>query len=490
MAPPTAQARTDVDVAIVGSGFSGLGMAIALEKAGRRSYVVLEKGDDVGGTWRENTYPGCACDVPSHLYSFSFEPNPGWSRMFPTQPEILDYLRRCAAKYGVRPKLRLGARLERAVFDEAEQRWELALAGGERLRARVLVSGMGGLHEPALPRIPGLERFTGVSFHSARWHHDVDLAGKRVGVIGTGASAIQFVPQIAPLARSLALFQRTPPWIVPKLDRPIRAFERRLFERVPAWMTLFRGSIYCRMELGALGFVVNPRFMRAAQRIAERHLTAQVADPALRAKLLPEYTIGCKRILIANDYYPALQRENVELVTDPIAEIAAGAIATRDGRSRELDVIIYGTGFRPFALGAVEVIGRAGRSLQAEWADAAQAHLGITVAGYPNLFFLMGPNTGLGHNSMVYMIESQIAYVMDALRQLDRYDARSLETRAAAQEAYNAALQGRIAHTVWSSGCKSWYIGESGRNATLWPGFTFEYRRRVREVNLAEHQLA
>ncbi len=488
--PSVSSDRPDVDVAVLGSGFSGLGMAIALEKAGRRSYAVFEKAHDVGGTWRENTYPGCACDVPSHLYSFSFEKNPDWSRMYPTQPEIQRYLRRTAEKYRVLPRIRFGARVARVAFDEGAGLWDVTTADGRRTRARVVVSGMGGLHEPAFPELPGLARFAGTAFHSAQWRHDVDLSGKSVAVVGTGASAIQLVPQIAERVGRLHLFQRTPPWIVPKLDRPIRRWERGLFAKLPALMTLFRGSIYCRMEFGALGFVVNPRFMRGVQQIALRHLAQQVADPDLRAKLTPSYTIGCKRILIANDYYPALQRENVELVTDAIAEVSERGVITRDGRERPVDVLIFGTGFHPFAIGQTEVVGRGGRTLDTEWAGGAEAHLGITVAGYPNLFFLMGPNTGLGHNSMVYMIESQIEYVMDALRQLDRYDARLLDVRAETQRAYNAALQGRIGHTVWSSGCKSWYIGGSGKNATLWPGFTFEYRSKTRTVDLAEYRLS
>lgn len=477
--------RPDIDVAIIGTGFSGLGMAIALKKAGRDDFRIFEKADEVGGTWRDNHYPGCACDVPSHLYSFSFEPNPDWSRMYSPQPEIWRYLRHCADKYALRPHIRFGCEILRAVFDEARALWVLTDRTGAQTTARVVVSGMGGLSRPAYPSLPGLEEFQGTSFHSADWNHDYDLAGKRVAVIGTGASAIQFVPAIAPQVGQLTLFQRTPPWVLPKADRPVRRWEMALMRALPPLQYLWRGAIYCMMESRAYAFTRNVKLMSRVAEMATRHLEQAIPDPVLRAKLTPDYTPGCKRLLISNDYYPALNRPNVHVETARIETVTATGIRTRDGVEHPVDAIIFGTGFKANdVLSPTEIVGRGGRSLNAEWDRGAAAYLGTVVAGYPNMFFLMGPNTGLGHNSMVYMIESQIRYVMDALRQLDRRRWRALDVAPAVQAAYNDALQGEIAHTVWQSGCKSWYLTEDGRNPTVWPGFTFSFRRRTRRVDL------
>jgi cation diffusion facilitator CzcD-associated flavoprotein CzcO len=482
----------DVDVVIIGAGFSGLGMAIALLKAGRRSFAVLERAESVGGTWRDNTYPGCACDIPSHLYSFSFEQNPGWSRMYPPQGEIRAYLERVVQRYGLAPFLRFGRNVKSMAYDEAAGLWRVASDDGETVTARVVVSGMGGLSNPAWPSIPGLESFKGPSFHSAQWDHGVDLAGKRIAVIGTGASAIQFVPQIAPEAAQLYVFQRTPPWVVPKLDRPMRGWEKALFRALPFTQTWFRRAIYCIAESRAAGFIKQPDRLKKAQALALKYLHGAVADPALRARLTPDYVMGCKRILISNDYYPAIVRENVELVTDPIDHVTEDAIVTRDGETREVDVIIHGTGFAAMdPLYRVEVRGVGGRTLSQDWAHGPQAYLGLTVAGYPNLFFLMGPNTGLGHNSMIYMIESQIRYVMDALEVMQRKGARAMALKAPVEAAFNAELQQTIAGSVWNSGgCKSWYLNAEGRNVSLWPGFTFVYRRRTRKVDQGAYDFA
>ncbi|WP_420472678.1 alpha/beta hydrolase fold domain-containing protein [Noviherbaspirillum sp. ST9] len=480
----------DVDVAIIGSGFSGLGMAIKLKESGNNDFVILEKAQDIGGTWRENTYPGCACDVPSHMYSFSWERNPRWSRMFATQPEILAYLKHCVAKYGLAPHIRFGAEMREAVFDEANDLWDLHTVDGRRFTARTIVSAMGALHRPALPALPGIDNFRGVSFHSAEWRHDVDLTGKRVAVIGTGASAIQFVPQIAPKVAQLTLFQRTPAWVLPKLDRPIGRLEQTIYRSVPGAMRLFRNILYWRQEFFGLGFV-HPKLMEQAQRMALRHMERHIADPALRAKLTPSYTIGCKRILISNDYFPALARPNVDVVTSGITRVREHSIVGGDGVEYPVDAIIYGTGFRVTEqLSPVRLIGRNGVDINEAWRDGPQAHLGLMSAGFPNLFMLLGPNTGLGHNSVVFMAEQQIRHAMDCLRLMRAQGKTRIEVQAGAQRQFNEDLQRRLTTTVWSTGCKSWYLDEHGRNVTLWPGFTFEYWHRMRRLNLADYRFS
>jgi cation diffusion facilitator CzcD-associated flavoprotein CzcO len=483
--------QPDFEVCIIGTGFSGLGMAIALLQEGRKSFVLLERAEGVGGTWRDNTYPGCACDIPSHLYSFSFEPKADWSRMYPPQPEIWAYLEGVADKYGVTPFIRFGRQVTAMTWDEQARFWRVQTASGEEVSARVVASGMGGLSNPATPQLKGVERFKGAAFHSAQWDHGYDLKGKRVAVVGTGASAIQFVPEIAPQVAQLHLYQRTPPWVVPKGDRPMRGWEQRLFKLLPFTQNWLRRTIYCGLEIRAPAFGA-PERLQKAQVLAKRYLDSVIADEGLRARLTPNYVMGCKRILISNDYYPALSRDNVELVTDPINEVTQDAVVTADGQVRPVDAIIYGTGFAAMdPLYRVEVRGEGGRRLADDWAHGAQAYLGLTVAGYPNLFFLMGPNTGLGHNSMVYMIESQIRYVMDAIHLMERRGAEAMDVKAPAQAAFNAELQQRIAGSVWNSGgCKSWYLNAEGRNVSLWPGFTFTYRKKTRKVDEASYELA
>ncbi|HVJ55138.1 MAG TPA: NAD(P)/FAD-dependent oxidoreductase [Aliidongia sp.] len=473
----------ELDAVVIGTGFAGLGMAIKLKQAGIDKFVVFERGAEVGGTWRDNHYPGCACDIPSHLYSFSFEPNPDWTRMYPNQPEIYAYLKRCADKYGIRPYIRFNTEVVEAVYDRAGDFWRVRTGAGDSFTARIVVSGMGGLSRPAYPKIAGLDSFEGKAFHSAEWDHDYDLAGKNVAVIGTGASAIQFVPEVAKQVGKLHLFQRTAPWVVQRLDRPFSERERKLFRWLPGYRWLLRKSIYWRNEFLALGFVVNPNILRKAAGPALKFLEAMVPDPALRAKVTPKYTLGCKRILISNDYYPALARPNVEVVTEGIKEIRAHSVVTEDGVERPVDAIIYGTGFRATdILTPVKVIGRDGVDLNEAWRKGVESYLGITVAGYPNWFMLVGPNTGLGHNSMVFMIEAQIRYVMSCLKLMRRRGARAIDVKPQVQSAFNADIQHRLTGTVWASGCKSWYLDENGKNTTLWPGFTFQYWARTRRV--------
>jgi cation diffusion facilitator CzcD-associated flavoprotein CzcO len=480
----------DLSVAIVGSGFSGIGLAIRLRQEGIEDFAVLERADGVGGTWHLNTYPGCACDVPSHLYSFSFAPNPDWSRTYSRQPEIREYLRRVVEDFGVAPKIRLGCDVSGARWDEAGQRWELDTSQGP-LRARVLVSATGPLVEPKIPPFPGLETFAGPAFHSARWEHSVDLRGKRVAAVGTGASAIQFVPAIAPDVAQLHVFQRTPPWVMPHSSRPITRFEQRLYAALPFTQRLVRGGIYAARELLVLGFVKQPRIMKGIEKIAERHRRAAISDPELLERVRPDYTIGCKRILPSNEWYPALARENVELVTDPIAEVRERSIVTASGAERDVDAIVFGTGFHVVDMPVARMVhGRDGKALADVWEGSPNAHLGTAVAGFPNLFILLGPNTGLGHSSMVYMIESQIAYVMDALRELRRNGHRTVEVRPEVQQRFNREVQSRMRRTVWSTGCKSWYLDEKGNNPTLWPDWTWRFRRRTARFDPGEYVCA
>ncbi len=479
-----------VRVAIIGTGFAGIGAAIRLKQAGISDFVLLERASDLGGTWRDNHYPGCCCDVPSHLYSFSFELNPRWTRGFAPQWEIRDYLRWTAAKHQVTERIRFRHEVTEARWDEPSRRWLIRTTGGD-LAARVLVSGAGSLSDPKIPDLPGLEGFIGKMFHSARWDHDHTLAGERVAVIGTGASAIQFVPAIQPAVARLHLFQRTPPWVIPRLDHQITDVEHGLLKYLPFAPALVRGLIYASLEMRVVGFR-RPRLMRIVDRLARWHLKHQIPDPGLRRRLTPDYVIGCKRILISDNYYPALTKPNVELLSGGVTEVRGGSVVSGDGIEREVDTIIFGTGFEVTEMPiAKRLHGRDGRSLYAHWSEhGMSAYLGTTVSGFPNLFMLTGPNTGLGHTSMVYMIESQLNYLIDGIRQLDAHRAEIAEVRPEVQEAYNVMLQDRMRGTVWTAGnCQSWYLDDTGRNTTLWPGYTFDFRRRTRQFEPSDYQL-
>jgi cation diffusion facilitator CzcD-associated flavoprotein CzcO len=479
-----------VDIAIIGSGFAGIGAAVRLQQAGFADYVVLERAADVGGTWRDNSYPGCACDVPSHLYSFSFAPNPDWTRSFSPQPEIWDYLRRVADEHGVTQRTRLRAEVLDAAWNEAAGVWEIETTAGD-LTARVLIAGFGGLAEPKLPDVPGIEDFPGAIFHSAQWNHDHDLSGERVAVIGTGASAIQFVPQIQPKVEELHLFQRTAPWVMPRSDRRITRLEHWLFRHLPLTQRAARAAVYWAREALVIGLAGQPRLLKGLERLAKRYIRRSIADPELRRKVTPSYTIGCKRILISDDYLPSLDKPNVELVTSGLSEVRGNVVVGADGTEREVDTIILGTGFHVTDSPMAErVRGADGRSLAQVWEDSMQAHRGTTVAGFPNYFHLVGPNTGLGHNSIVYMIESQLNYVVDALRTLQREGAHSFSVDAAAQARYNDGVQRAMKGTVWTEGgCASWYLDKHGRNTTLWPGFTFRFRGLTQRFDREHYEL-
>ncbi|MBD2897635.1 Baeyer-Villiger monooxygenase [Actinomadura sp. RB99] len=466
-------------VVIIGSGFGGIGMAIRLREAGVHDVVILERADGLGGTWRDNTYPGAACDVPSHLYSFSFERKTDWTRRFPPQPEILDYLWHCARKYGLVGRIRFGTEVTEARFDEDAALWRVSTTTGE-LDARVLVSACGQLNRPALPPIEGRESFAGASFHSSRWDHGTDLRGKRVAVVGTGASAIQIVPEIATEAAELRLFQRSAPYVIEKPDRPYRAWEKAVLRTVPGAYALSRARIYAMFESRALGFVKYPKLMGLMEKGFRKHLEEQVADPALRDRLVPGYRMGCKRILLSDTYYPALNRPNVRLVTDPIERVTPSGVATA-GEHHDVDVIVYATGFRSTDfLSPMKIVGRDGRELNEAWRDGAQAHLGITVSGFPNLFLLYGPYTNLGHNSIIYMLESQFRYVLGCVEALRRHGLDWIDVKPDVQEAFTREMRERMRTTVWEAGCQSWYMTEDGRVVNNWPGFTFAYRNATR----------
>ncbi|HEX5373430.1 MAG TPA: NAD(P)/FAD-dependent oxidoreductase [Aquabacterium sp.] len=477
-------------VIVVGTGFSGLCMGVKLREAGEHNFIMLERAGDVGGTWRDNHYPGCACDVPSHLYSFSFEANPDWSRMYAPQPEIYAYLRRCAEKYDLIRHVRFNANMVGARYDEARRVWRLQAEDGRVFESEILVSGMGGLSNPAIPDIQGLDRFEGTTFHSATWNHDYDFTGKQVAVIGSGASAIQFVPRIAPLVDQLHYFQRTPPWVVPKDDRPLKDSERADFAANPWRQRIERIKLYWMMELRFLAFKFKPEWMGLVAKVAKHKIAQATPNPELRAKLTPDYTPGCKRLLISNDYYPALARTNVNVVTEGIREITARGVVTQDGIERPVDAIVFGTGFKvqdPIPPGTV--FGRGGQDLAEVWKDGPEAYMGITVAGFPNFFILMGPNTGLGHNSMVFMIESQVHYVMEALKTMKEHRIRALDVKPQAQKQFIDQVQDDLRSTVWNSGCKSWYLNDKGRNVSLWPGFTFAYRFKTRSFKLNKYNV-
>ncbi len=471
-------------VAIIGTGFSGLGAAIALKK-GAVDFVVLERAGDVGGTWRDNTYPGCQCDVPSHLYSFSFAPNPDWSRTYSPQAEIWEYLCRTADTHGLRDHVRFNADVREAWWDASNNVWTVETPDAT-YTSDVLIGANGALSEPSVPDIPGLENFTGTVFHSAQWDHDHVLDGERVAVIGTGASAIQFVPKIQPKVAKLTLFQRTPAWVLPHTDRPISRLERAVYRRFPVVQKLARAFVYWCRELVVIAMTKNPRLTKPIERVARANLSKHVKDPVLRAKLMPTFSAGCKRLLLSDDYYPALTQPNVTVETSSIGQVRERSIVTTDGITHEVDTIIFGTGFHVTDNPMAERIrGRDGLTLAKAYEDdGARAYLGTTAPGFPNLFLLTGPNTGIGHTSLVVMIEAQLTYILDALRKMQASGVATIEVERAPFERYNDALQSRLGRTVWNAGgCASWYLDSHGRNTTLWPDFTWKYRRATRRFD-------
>ncbi len=478
-------------VVIVGAGFSGLGMAIALKREGVHDFVVLERSGDAGGAWTDNTYPGCTCDVPSHLYSFSFALNPEWSHTYSPQVEIREYLRRCANRFGLRPYLRTNVEVTGAAWHEAQQRWQVHTSAGS-LTADVLISGMGPLTEPKLPDVPGLDEFAGKTMHSARWDHDYDLTGKRVASIGTGASAIQYVPQIQPRVEKLYVLQRTAPWVMPHGNRPITDWERALYRRVPPAQRAVRAGVYASRELLILGFVKRPGLMGGLEQLSRAHMRKQISDPELLAKVTPDYTLGCKRIVPSNRWYPALSADNVELVPAGLREIRPASVIDTTGQEHAVDAIVFGTGYHVTDPPVADYVrGRDGRLMAEVWQGSPRAYFGTAVPGFPNFFMLLGPNTGLGHSSMVYMIESQIEHALQAVRALIGSGAATIEVRLAAHDAYNRHIDARLQGTVWDTGgCASFYQDATGRNATLWPDWTWRFRQQCARFDAGAYTLS
>lgn len=476
----SANGRPSTTVAIIGAGFGGICMAIKLGRAGI-PYVILEKAASVGGVWRDNVYPGAACDIPSHLYSYSFEPSHDWSRTYGQASEIRSYIENCARKYGVLDHIRFAAEVAGAAFDETSGRWDITLADGSELAARFLVAATGQLSLPAEPDFPGLDQFGGKVFHSARWDHDYEMTGKRVAVIGSGASAIQFVPQIAPKVGALHLFQRSAPYVLPKPDRPYTPLEKYVYRVFPLALASSRTRKYLYHEARVIPFTKG-HGMSLVKAMFMQNFHRQVPDPALRERLMPDYPLGCKRILISNEWYPAISRPNVEVISAGLVEIRGDRVVGSDGSEREVDAIVFGTGFAASDfLAPLTITGLGKLDLRRDtWRDGAEAYLGMTVSGFPNLFILYGPNTNLGHNSIVYMLESQTDYVLSAIRHVGTYGRAWLNVRPEVQEQYNEEVQSRLAETVWEAGCTSWYRTASGRNTNNWPSYTIEYRRRTR----------
>jgi cation diffusion facilitator CzcD-associated flavoprotein CzcO len=466
-------------IVIIGAGFGGIGLGIKLRQAGMTDFVILEKSQSVGGVWAANGYPGAACDVPSHLYSFSFEPKADWPDRYARQADILAYLKDCARKHGLDTHIRLGAEVTEARWDDLAALWTVRTHDGASYEAQAIVTATGQLSRPLRPHLSGIQSFTGTVFHSAQWRHDVDLAGKRIAVIGTGASAIQFIPEIAPQAAHVTVFQRSAPYVLPKKDKRYPAWQLAMYRKVPGARWLARAWEYVRHEAGAFAFVTWPAALRVKLPAFRSHLVAGVQDRDKQRALTPHYRIGCKRILLSNEFYPAMCRPNVSIVTDSIRNVDKDAIVTADGTAHKADCIIFGTGFAATEfLVPMQVTGADSRDLHQVWRAGAQAHLGITVAGFPNFFMLYGPNTNLAHSSLVYMIEAQIRYVMACLKRLST--ARSIEVKPDVQAKSNAVLARRMTHTVWSKGCTSWYQTAEGRNTNNWPGYTFEFAWRTR----------
>ena len=485
-------------VAIIGTGFGGIAMAIRLLRDGwgpgggplTDDVVLLERAEDTGGTWRDNSYPGAACDIPSHLYSLAEEPNPDWSRHYATQPEIRAYLDGVVERHDLRSRTRFGFDVRRATWDDATATWTLTSADGETVVCDVLVNAVGALKDPRYPAIPGLDDFDGPVMHSARWDHDVDLFGKRVGSIGTGASAIQFVPQLADRAAALTVFQRTPPWIIPRMDRSFSRAERFAFRHVPGARRAFRRAIHLEHELFHAAFRADTPLNRVGEGLARMHLRRQVTDPQLRATLTPDYTFGCKRVLRSDDYYPALQRDHVTVETTGIDHVRPDAVVLADGRTVELDALVLGTGFAvDDPLHGMVVTGRDGRDLDTFWDGRPSAHLSVAIPGFPNKFMLLGPNAGLGHNSAVLMIEAAVDYVAAAVGHMRRRDLVAMEVAEFVHDDFVRWIDEQLDASTWADGCTSWYLNDRGENFTVWPGTVGSFQEALAEVDLADYLL-
>jgi cation diffusion facilitator CzcD-associated flavoprotein CzcO len=477
-------------IAVVGGGFGGVGAIVMLKRAGYHDVTVFERGERVGGVWHHNTYPGAACDVPSHLYEFSFEPNPRWSRRYAPQAEIQAYLEDVVQRYGVRERIRTNTEVKSARWDEEHAKWILETSGG-RHEADVLITACGQLSVPSVPPIPGLESFDGPAFHTARWRHDVELAGKRVAVIGTGCSAIQVVPAIQPIVERVDAYQRSPGWTFPKMDYAYKERTKRLFARFPVLQRLDRAAIFAFMELGAAGMTRRRWLLWPFRVAARRQITKAIKDPELLRKVTPTDEVGCKRLMLTDDWYPTLTQPNVELITDRIAEIGSGGIRTEDGIERPADVLVLATGFKTHGFVApMEIAGAGGRTLAQAWAEVPRAYLGMSVPGFPNMFLLYGPNTNGGTGSVIYTIESAMTHVVAALHELERRHARRIELRRSTAEAFDRELRAALANSVWHTGCTNWYVDENGNDPNQWPWLWSTYRRRAAQIDPGAYELS
>lgn len=478
-----------VEVLIIGAGFGGLGAAIKLQQAGVNDYIVLERASDIGGTWRDNQYPGAACDIPSKLYSYSFEPNPDWQRVYARSPEIWAYMQDVAKRHGLMAKVRLNHTVVGMAFDEASGRWRVRTEDGHCWQARSVIMAAGGLANPSYPNIPGLETFEGHRIHSARWDHDYDFTGKRVGVIGTGASAIQIIPELVKVAAHVKVFQRTPAWVLPRPDLRVPGWAKRLY-RDSSWAyPAARRALFWGHEAMALGLVWRSPLSRILEGRARAHLSKQVKEPWLRRQLTPNFSIGCKRVLISNNYYPALQQPHCKLLTWPIDRIAPQGVRTCEGVEHQLDCIVFATGFDAPKTGTpFEIKGLKGRLLSDEWRAGAQAFKSVHISGYPNLSMILGPNSGPGHNSALFYIEAQIGYAVQAVLALREGGLKYLDVQANVQRAHNEDLQRRLQRTNWNAGCKSWYLTESGYNATMYPGFATQYAKQLARLDQQDYR--
>jgi cation diffusion facilitator CzcD-associated flavoprotein CzcO len=481
--------RVDYEIGIVGAGFGGIIAAVELKRAGRDSFVVFERASELGGVWRENVYPGCTCDVRSNLYSLARSPNPNWTTSYAGQPEILQYLKDVVTREGLQSHFRYGVNISELRYLEDEGCWQVFTEARPRWRVRTVILATGPHSRRSMPSIPGIDSFKGTSFHSAAWDYSIDLKGKRVAVVGTGASAIQIVPNIASSVSELFVFQRSPGWVIPRGERRVPGFERWLYQRIPTLQLLSRGAVYWLTEIAGLAFMGNSTLNRVLTRVALRKLTREVRDPETRRKLTPSYKIGCKRVLVSDDFYPAFNRSNVHLVTDRIREVVPTGLITESGASYEVDHIVYATGFIVADTDDyIRVVGREGRVLTDDWVrNGAEAYLGINVSGYPNLAMLLGPNSGLGHSSALHVMESQMNYIIQYLQTLDEFPGASLDVKPEVQTIYYADIQRRLKKTVWAAGCRSWYIDRYGRNTTVYPGVTSQYRRRTRRLRANDY---
>jgi cation diffusion facilitator CzcD-associated flavoprotein CzcO len=482
----------DYEVVIIGTGFAGIGMAVKLQQAGIHSFKLIERSDEVGGTWRDNTYPGCECDVQSHLYSFSFEAKADWSKKYSTWNEIRDYIIAVTDKHHLRKKIQFNTRLDGAEFDEPSGTWSVKLSDGSKVRTRFVITAVGPLSNPAIPEITGKETFKGPIFHSAKWDHSTELKGKKIAVIGTGASSIQFVPRIAEHASSVELFQRSAPWVLPKPDRKIFALEKILYKYVPGWRLAHRATLYWANEFTLRGFLKEKSLIRSiAEWGATKHIHHHIKDEVLRKKLTPNFQFGCKRALLSNEYYPALARDNVAVVDTGIERITETGIVDKNGKAHAADVIIWGTGFKvDEPLMGIDITGINGQDLNAVWKDNGfESYYGTTVSGFPNAFILAGPNTGIGHTSLVVMIEAQYNYVMDAIKKIHQQNIKYIDVKESVQTQFCQTMQDKMVGTAWTSGCNSWYLSDSGKNFTIWPDFTYNYIRQTKQINLADYRI-